>query len=176
MLAWFESMLHCFFSYTGALMMRKVILFLLLLSLPSLGFAKQCPTCLKVFQSQTVRGQTRLLYQWLSKVMSPKNPLKYGNVKRLFNKNITITVNGNRMASGLPATYRYLMRLKRTQPLEDSKLRRILVDGQHAALQFQTITRQKGQRYRTLVITILEFKEHKLLYWHSVNHALRTIS
>ena len=150
--------------------MKKLFLLLGLLCLPTLGFAKYCPTCFQTFQVQTTRGKSKLFYHWLVIALNPNNPIKYKNFQTLFDKNITITSNGNRVAQGLPAAYRYLIRKRQQWPLLASSLKTMLVDGQQAAIEYQMITQHRGQKYRFLIITILEFKRHKVFDWTSVSY------
>lgn len=151
-------------------MKKEALLCLLFLTLPITTLAKHCPTCFSTFKAQTIRGQSETLFNWASKIAKPKNSLKYAEIKLLFDKDVTITVNGNRVASGWAGTYRYLVHLRIKRPLQESKLTKILVDGRESILQFQTITSEKRKKYRTLAIAILEFRAHKLLSWTSVNH------
>lgn len=153
--------------------MKKAALLLILISLPLFAFAKYCPSCLNTFQVQTIRGQSQLLYRWMIKAMNPKNPLKQQNIKALFDKKITIFINGRRIATGLPATYQYLIRLRQQHPLLESKLRKLLVDQNYVAISYQKITGRKRNKYRTIVMAILEFKGHKLIEWRSLTHTTK---
>lgn len=162
-------MLHWFLSQREY-RMKKVFVFLLLFSLPTLSFAKYCPSCLETFQSQTVRGETQILYLWLMKIRNPKNPFKFKKFKLLYAKDIKMTVNGTVVVRGLPAAYRYFIHLRQKLPIKAYKLNNLLADGPNAALEYQIITQQKGRRYRSFVMVILQFKAHKLSSWSEVSH------
>lgn len=150
--------------------MKKILVLLVLVAVPSVGFAKYCPTCLKTFQQQTVRGQTKTIYQWMLGALNQRKPIKYNNLKILFNKKVRITVNGKRVAYGTGEAYRYLLKMRQQQVLLNAQLQSLLVDGRQAAIQYQTISQRRGRKYRTLTIAILRFRGHQLLSWSSVRH------
>lgn len=150
--------------------MKRIFLFLLLISLPIFSFAKYCPTCFETFQAQTIRGQSQLLYRWILAVMNPENKLNYSDVKQLFDADVMMTMNGSRVAYGIPAVYHYFLVLRQHQSLQESKLQLLLVDGQHAAIQFQKITKHGGKKYHSFHILILEFKGHKVVDWSDISH------
>jgi len=152
---------------------KKIIIFLCLLTLPLIGYAKYCPSCLNTFQAQTVHGQTELLFQWLMKVMNPKYPLKQQDIKHLFDKNASIIINGHRVARGFTGIRHYLVKIRRYDPLLEFKLRQLLVDQKQTVIAYQLVSKRRRHKYRSVIIAILEFKGSKLLYWWSVAHTTR---
>ena len=153
--------------------MKKALFLITLMCLPMLCFAKYCPTCFETFQEHTTKGRANLLYRSLITVLNPKNPIKYKNFELLFDKDVTIIINGNRTAQGLPAAYRYFIRLRQQRPLLESKLGNIIVGHREAAIEYQIITRYRGHKNRSLVIAILNFKAHKLYRWYSISHTTK---
>jgi len=172
--------------------MKRSLFFFFLLLFPSLGFAKYCPACLKTFQAQTVRGQANVLYNWLNKTISGKIPLKLSDTERLFSKDTTININGKRVAMNVRGAYKFISAVvQEHQKLLESRLEQVIVDENDVVLRYQYITEQKRKvasrftipgakrlpgKYRTLAITVLRFKNHKVESWWEVRYIRRITS
>jgi len=171
--------------------MKRSLLFFLLF-FPLLGLAKYCPACLKTFQAQTIRGQARILYSWLDRTLSGKMRLKLSDTKLLFSKDTVITINGKRIAVDARGAYEFFYTTQQQkQKLLESRLEKIIVDENDVVLKYQYITERRKKassayrklavpgstflpgKYRTLAITLLHFKHHKVESWWEVQYTTR---
>jgi len=156
--------------------MKKALLGLLLLSLPWTGYAKYCPTCIHTYQTQTTRGHTHLVYQWVVRALRPDSAVTLKQFSTLFDDSATLTWNGKQVADDLNSAFRYFMKSQHQQPLVEAQLTQLLVDGEkHAALSYQLVTRQHNNHslHRSLVMVILTFKAHKVTNWQAVSYTQR---
>ncbi len=154
--------------------MKRSLIIILLLCFPTVIFAKYCPACLQTYQAQSIRGQAKLVYQWSHRIIKSKKMMKLSDFKQLFDRHFRMVVNGKNVARGVRGTYRYFYSTRRKSKLLESRLNEILVDQNKAALAYQTITkRRNGGKYRSLVITILTFKHHKVDNWKEVSYSSR---
>ena len=151
--------------------MKRVLLFLCLLSAPVIVFAKYCPTCLQTYQNQTTRGQAQLFYRWSTAIMNPKNRIKSKDFRIVFSKNIKMVVNGTTVAYGIPAAYAYFMKIRSRNPVRVSQLQETVAEKNKAAIQYVTITRSRGRKHRNLVLAILGFEGHKIISYYGISHA-----
>jgi len=159
--------------------MKRSLLFLLLF-FPSLGLAKYCPACLQTFQAQTTIGQANILYRWLDRTMSGKMPLKLSDTKRLFSEDLLMSINGKRVAMDARGAYTFFYTTLQQQKLLESRLEQVIVDENNVVLKYQFITERKRKRsksltgkYRTLAITMLHFKHHKVDSWWELRYTTR---
>ena len=148
----------------------KRALVLLLILIPSIAFAKYCPTCLRTYQAQTPRGQTRVIYKWISRVGSGALPLDLPSVKQLFSEDAVITVNGKRMATGQQAIYDLFHTELLSKKLIESQMKQILTEGKNSSLKYEFITEKNGAKYRNLAITLFHFENHKITDWWDLRY------
>lgn len=148
--------------------MKRFLFFCFFFFLPLLGYAKYCPSCFETYQSQTIHGRTNFFYYWMIQMMDPKNPIHREQFQYLFDKKIKILLNGATLALGVPDAFQYFLTSRQNNPVLRARLERILVDQNTSIIKFQTVFQKNKKRYRSIEISILDFKKHKIVSWNSV--------